>query len=106
MTSGEQETTATQRIHSGVLKVIGYCVPLVQSIPAWTGLMTLPFASYLILIFTNLPVNLPRALIDFFMPYQILEKTCVIIGFFILISSAIYLLTRRTQGLITSGPYR
>jgi len=97
---------ATERIKSGSLKVAGYLVPLVQSLPAWTGLMTLPFATYLIMIFANLPVNLPRALFEFFVPFPILEKACVIIGFLILVYSAAYLITKRKEGLVTSGPYR
>jgi len=101
-----KEKMATERIRSGFLKVAGYFVPLVQSLPAWTGLMTLPFAGYLILVFTNLPVNLPRALFDFFAPFPILEKVCVIIGLFILVYSAAYLITKRKGGLVTSGPYR
>ncbi len=97
---------ATERIGSRFLKVAGYLVPLVQSLPAWTGLMTLPFVGYLIMLFTNLPVNLPRALFDFFVPFPILEKACVIIGFLILVYSAAYLITKRKDGLVASGPYR
>ena len=96
---------AAERIRSGFLKIAGYLIPLVQSIPAWTGLMTLPFAGYLIMIFANLPVNLPKALFDFFVPFPILEKACIIIGFLILVYSAAYLITKRNGGLVTSGPY-
>ena len=98
-----------ERIRSGFLKVAGYLVPLVQSLPPlgiWTGLMTLPFASYIILMFTNLPVNLPRALSEFFTPFLIPEKAFIIIGFSILIYSIAYLRTNKKEGLITSGPYR
>jgi len=101
-----KEKMATERIRSGFLKVAGYLVPLVQSLPAWTGLMTLPFAGYLLLVFTNLPVNLPRALFDFFAPFPILEKAFVITGLFILVYSAAYLMKKRRGGLVTSGPYR
>ena len=101
----KREMTA-ERIGSGFLKVAAYFVPLVQSIPVWAGLMTLPFAGYLIMIFANLPVNLPRALFDFFMPFLILEKAVSLTGFCILVYSAAYLMTKRTGGLVTSGPYR
>ncbi len=97
---------ATERIRSGFLKFAGYLVPLVQSLPAWTGLMTLPFAGYLVLVFTNLPVNLPRALSDFFAPFPILEKVFVITGLFVLVYSAAYLIMNGKGGLVTSGPYR
>jgi len=97
------------RIRSGVLRFAGYLIPLVQSLPplgVWTGLMTLPFASYLILTFTNLPVNLPRALSEFFAPFLIPEKAFVIIGLLILVYSVVYLRVNRKEGLVTSGPYR
>ena len=95
------------------MRVAGYSVPLVQSLPPlgiWTGLMTLPFASYLVMIFTNLPVNLPRALSEFlgwlFVPLLIPEKALVVIGLLVLVYSVAYLRTRKKEGLITSGPYR
>ncbi len=95
----------TERIRSGFLKVAGYLVPLVQSVPVWAGLMTLPFASYLILIFTNLPVELPRALFELLFPFPILDKAFVIIGLLILVYSAVYLRIKRKEELVTSGPY-
>lgn len=99
------------RVRSGFLRFAGYLIPLVQSLPplgVWTGLMTLPFASYLILTFTNLPVNLPRALSEFFAPSPILvlERTFIIIGLLILVYSIVYLRVKRTEGLVTSGPHR
>jgi protein-S-isoprenylcysteine O-methyltransferase Ste14 len=94
-----------ERIRLGFLKVAGYLVPLVQSLPAWTGLMTLPFASYLIIIFTNLPVNLPRALFDFFTPFLIPEKALIIIGFMIFVYSVAYLRMKKKEGFVASGPY-
>jgi protein-S-isoprenylcysteine O-methyltransferase Ste14 len=98
-------------IRSRFLRFAGYLIPLVQSLPplgVWTSLMTLPFASYLILAFTNLPVNLPRALSEFLAPSPILvpERTFVIIGLLILVYSLVYLRIKRNEGLVTSGPYR
>ena len=99
-----------ERIRSGFLKVAGYLVPLVQSLPplgVWTGLMTLPFASYLIMMFANLPVNLPRALFEFFLfPFLILEKAFIIVGLLILVYSVVYLRMKKKEGLVTSGPYQ
>ncbi len=97
---------ATERMRSGFLKIAGYLVPLVQSLPAWTGLMTIPFAGYLVMILTNLSANLPRALAEFFVPFAIPEKTLIITGLLTLVYSTVYLITKRKQGLITSGPYR
>ena len=105
-TSREQEPRVAKRLYLRFLHIVGYFVPLVQSIPTWTGLMTLPFASYLILLFSNLPANLPRALIDFFAPFFLLEKACVVIGLVMLFSAISYIVLYRTQGLIVSGPYR
>ncbi len=100
---------AAERIRSGVLKFVGYLVPLVQSMPSfWTGLMTVPFAGYLIMVFANLPVALPRALSDLLlsMPFLIPEKVLVIVGLLLLVYSAAYLRLKRKEGLVTSGPYR
>ena len=97
---------AIERIRSGFLKVAGYLVPLIQSMPAWTGLMTLPFASYLILVFLNSPINISRVFQGFFAPFLILEKVLIIMGLFILVYSVIYLILKRKVGLVTSGPYR
>ena len=97
------------RMRSGFLRFAGYLIPLVQSLPTlsvWTGLMTLPFATYLIMMFTNLQVNLTNALSEFFAPFLILEKTFVTIGLLTLVYSVAYLRVKKKEGLVTSGPYR
>jgi len=98
-------------VRSWFLRFAGYCVPLVQSLPAlggWVGLMTLPFATYLIMFFTNLPVSLVDVLSAFFSPFPILipERAFVIIGLLILVYSVSYLKIKKKEGLVTSGPYR
>ena len=98
------------RMRSLFLKVAGYFVPLVQSLPAlggWVGLMTLPFATYLIMFFTNLPLSLVDVLSAFFAPFPILipERAFIIIGLLILVYSVAYLRIKRKGGLVTSGPY-
>ena len=98
-----------ERISSGFLKVAGYLVPLVQSVPPlgiWTGIMTIPFASFLVIMLANLPVNLPRALSRFFVPSLIPERALIIVGLSILVYSVVYLRIKREEGLTTSGPYR
>jgi protein-S-isoprenylcysteine O-methyltransferase Ste14 len=95
-------------IRPGILRIIGYLIPLVQSLPSigiWTGLMTLPFFTYLILLFRNIPVNLPRAFSDFLIPILIPEKVFIFSGFLILLYSIGYLIKNRKEGLIVSGPY-
>jgi len=101
---------SSEILRSGFMKVAGYLIPLAQSLPPlgiWTGLMTLPFASYLILMLANLPVNLPRALSEFFLTsFLIPEKIFIIIGLVCILSSIIYMRLTKKEGLITSGPYR
>jgi len=95
----------TERIKLGLLKVAGYLVFLVQSVPVWTGLMTLPFAVYLFTVLSNLSANLPVALSNFFSPFLIPEKICVVTGLAFIIYSVIHLQTIKREGLVTSGPY-
>jgi len=99
------------RMRSWFLRFAGYFVPFVQSLPAlggWVGLMTLPFATYLIMFFMNLPVSLVDVLSAFFAPFPILipERAFIIIGLFLLVYSVAYLRIKRKGGLVTSGPYR
>jgi len=100
-----------EKIKSPFLKIAGYLILLVQSVPVWTGLMTLPFAGYLIVILSNIPVNLPKAFSDFilflfYLPFLIPEKLFVIIGVILLIYSTIYLHSNKRVGLVTTGPYQ
>ena len=99
------------RMRSWFLRFAGYFVPFVQSLPAlggWVGLMTLPFATYLIMFFTNLPVSLVDVVSAFFSPFPILipERAFIIIGLLILVYSIAYLRIKKKEGLVTSGPYR
>jgi protein-S-isoprenylcysteine O-methyltransferase Ste14 len=91
------------------LRFVGYLIPLVQSLPSlgiWTGLMTLPFATYLFMMFTNLPVSLTTAFSDFFAPFLVIEKAFLAIGLIILVFSIAHLQIKKKEGLVTSGPYR
>jgi protein-S-isoprenylcysteine O-methyltransferase Ste14 len=99
------------RMRSWFLRFAGYFVPFVQSLPAlggWVGLMTLPFATYLIMFLMNLPVSLVDVLSAFFAPFPILipERAFIIIGLSLLVYSVAYLRIKRKGGLVTSGPYR
>ena len=96
----------TEKIKLGLLKIAGYFVFLIQSVPVWTGLMTLPFAVHLVMIFSNLRINLPILLSEFYSPFLIPEKIFVIIGLLIIIYSVIHLQISKRKGLVTSGPYR
>ena len=100
---------AKEKGKSGFLKVAGYLIPLAQSLPPlgiWTGLMTLPFAGYLIMMLANLPEHLPIAIMEFFTPFLIPEKILIITGILIITYSIVYMRMKRKEGLVTSGPYR
>jgi protein-S-isoprenylcysteine O-methyltransferase Ste14 len=96
-------------VREWLLKFLGYLIPLVQSLPplgVWPGLMTLPFATYLIMMFTNLPVSLPAALSEFFTPFFVMEKAFLVVGLIILVYSMVYLRMKKKEGLVNSGPYK
>ena len=57
--------------------------------------MTLPFASFLLLLFTSFPDVLPRLISDFLVPFIVPEKVFVETGFLILVCSVIYLMVRK-----------
>jgi protein-S-isoprenylcysteine O-methyltransferase Ste14 len=96
----------SDRMKQEIMRFAGFIVFLVQSVPVWTGLMTLPFAVHLILILTNLSDNLPLAISEFLSPFLIPEKVFIIIGVMTIIYSIIHLQTKKKEGLVTTGPYR
>ncbi len=100
----------TEKVKTLFMKIAGYLVLLVQSVPIWTGLMTLPFAGYLIVILSNIPVNLPKAISDFilfifYLPFLIPEKIYLVLGSILLVYSIAYLHSNKREGLVTTGPY-
>ena len=99
-----------EKVKTLFMKIAGYLVLLVQSVPIWTGLMTLPFAGYLIVILSNIPVNLPKAFSDFilfifYLPFLIPEKIFLVLGSILLVYSIAYLHSNKREGLVTTGPY-
>ena len=104
----EEYGLSLKRIVDLLLRFVGYLIPLIQSLPPlgiWAALMTVPFATYLFLMFTNIPVNLPNAVSDFLQPFLIIEKVFIVIGLGILVWSIVHLRMKK-EGLVTSGPYR
>ena len=99
------EKATLERIRSFLLRVAGYLILLVQSVPAWTGLMTLPLAAYLATTLANLPTRLPRELLSLLAPFNIPEKILIAAGLLLLARSAAHLGSRRGEGLVTTGPY-
>ncbi|MBS7614917.1 hypothetical protein KEJ18_04215 [Candidatus Bathyarchaeota archaeon] len=91
------------------LRVAGFLVPLFQPLPSlgiWTGLMTVPLISYLVMLFFSLPESLVNIVEDFADGAFILDKTCIVLGLLLFYYSMVYLGLNRKKGLITSGPYR
>jgi protein-S-isoprenylcysteine O-methyltransferase Ste14 len=81
----------------------------VQSLPAlgaWTGLMTVPFAAYLVVLVTNLPSSLVDGLSELLAPFLLVEKAFVVGGLAVLVFAVVHLRRQGKEGLVTSGPYR
>ncbi len=98
-----------ERVRPSFLRVAGYLVLLFQSLPpcgVWTGLMTVPLISYLVMVVSSLPVSLPSAFYAFFLSSELfLERVTILVGLSILVYSTVYLRAKRKEGLVTSGPY-
>lgn len=102
----------TKKIKAGLLQASGYLVLLIQQIPplgVYPALMTLPLFLYLSILFSQIPMNIPYAIIEFFQMgiflYPI-EIALTVGGITLAIGSTLYLYRHRNQGLVTSGPYR
>ena len=100
-----------EKIKSGLVRIGGYLVPLVQQIPPlgiYTGLMTLPVLSNLLLLFTNL--DLTAFWQQLFPPFQqewtLVGGTVFLVGLILALFSIAYLGWRKKHGLVTTGPYR
>lgn len=96
-----------ERIKLKITGVIGYLLPLIISIPpmmAWGGFMTVPFAVYLLMMMSNLTENppLPNLLDPMTLAVTIVQVAAILL----LIWSVVYLRNEKTEGLVTSGPYR
>jgi protein-S-isoprenylcysteine O-methyltransferase Ste14 len=92
------------------LRIAGYLIPLLQSLPSlgvWTGLMTVPLISYLVMLFSSLPESLSSALDAFFSNSAFFfDKTCIVFGLLLLCYSLAFRGINKNKGLITSGPYQ
>lgn len=98
-----------ERTKSGILQILGFLIPLVQSIPPlgiWTGLMTVPLIGYLVMMFATLPASFPEALIKLFFGGRPLEQAVAAFGLLTLAYSVAYLAIKKEAGLVTTGPYR
>ncbi len=117
-----KEAKKPKSVKERVFDFAGWLMLLFQSVPAlfiWGGLMTLPFALYLFIMFfsfgnVEVPLMTERggfyfleALnIFFFGGNRIPEMVVSFTGLFILIYSVLFLKFRKPEGLVTSGPYK
>lgn len=103
-----------QKIRSTLLTISAYLIPFVQQIPAmgvYVGLMTLPVFFYLIILFSQYPMNFLLVLSQFFlMSFMsvggLIANILVISGFILIAYSMIYLHRHKSGKLVTTGPYR
>jgi protein-S-isoprenylcysteine O-methyltransferase Ste14 len=97
------------RIRKGATGLVASLILFAQSIPPlaiWGGLMTVPLLGYLALLFTSGPDHFLEALYGVFFGGFILDQVLSAIGLSLLIYSVVFMRVRRTDGLITTGPYR
>ncbi len=102
-----ESDSIVDRIKLRITTAIGYLLPLIVSIPpmgVWVGLMTVPFIVYLILMMSNLIENPPFPNLS--NPYTLTTTIIQIIAILFFIWSVVYLRKEKTEGLVTSGPYR
>jgi protein-S-isoprenylcysteine O-methyltransferase Ste14 len=91
-----------ERLKMRVIGAIGLLLPFLASIPpitAWGALMTVPFLMYIILIMTN-----PSAAVLY--PTDIINIVSFLLALLLLAYSVAYLWTKKSEGLVTTGPYR
>ncbi len=98
----QESDSHIQRLKLRVIGSIGLLLPFLASIPpitAWGALMTVPFLMYLILIMTN-----PIAATLY--PSDIINIVSFFLALLLLAYSVGYLWTKKSAGLVTTGPYR
>ena len=102
---------SVQNVRSLLLRIIGYIVPLAQQIPPlgiYTGLMTLPVLSNIILLFTDRNIQGLKNQIwpHFQQEWALLGISVCVVGILLAIYSIIYLGLQKKKGLVSTGPYR
>ena len=103
-----------RKIKKVFLEISGYLILLIQQIPAlgvYVGVMTLPLFIFLVLLFSQLPLNFITEIAGFFLISflslgGIIANILVIGGLILAIYSIAYLQRHKNEGLVTTGPYR
>jgi protein-S-isoprenylcysteine O-methyltransferase Ste14 len=91
-----------------ITSTIGYLLPFMASLPplgAWSGLMTVPFIIYLMMMFGNASTA-PLPFPDLTRVGTLLVVTTASLGLLLLIYSIVHLWKQKSKGLVTNGPYR
>jgi protein-S-isoprenylcysteine O-methyltransferase Ste14 len=98
----QEYKSPAERLKLRIIGAIGLLLPFLASIPpitAWGALMTVPFIMYIILIMTN-----PTATVLY--PTDIINIGLFLLALLLLAYSVGYLWTKKSAGLVTTGPYR
>ncbi|MHA2406761.1 MAG: methyltransferase family protein [Candidatus Ranarchaeia archaeon] len=100
-----------KKIKSGLTRIGGYLIPLVQQIPPlgiYAGLMTLPVLTNILLLFTNLDLtNIWQQIIPpFNQEWATVGIIVFLVGVALALISIVYLVWKKRDGLVTTGPYR
>jgi protein-S-isoprenylcysteine O-methyltransferase Ste14 len=107
--SGENEKPSPLRKRRPrASSIIAALLPFAQSIPPlaiWGGLMSIPFISYIALLFTSSPSQFFEAIVLIFFGGFPWEQILAIIGIGLLVYSVVHMRLARKEGLIKSGPY-
>ena len=101
-------STRFESLKLKITSAIGYLLPLLASLPplaAWSGLMTVPFIIYLLLMFGNVTTS-PIPLPDMTHIGTFLLVTTSGVGLLLLLYSVVHLWRTKSEELVTSGPYR
>lgn len=106
--------TVVQKIRTTFLRISGYLIPLVQQIPTlgiYTGLMTLPLLTLLVILVTQFPWGIIGAISEFLLMSLMsvsvfIANLLTLLGLFIALYSIIYFQRHKKDGLVTTGPYR
>jgi protein-S-isoprenylcysteine O-methyltransferase Ste14 len=104
----KEESSTPGSKQSRLSTVIAALLPFAQSIPplaAWGGLMTIPFISYITLLFTSNPSQFLEAIILVFFGGFPWEQIIALLGLGMLVYSVVHMRLARKEGLIKSGPY-
>jgi protein-S-isoprenylcysteine O-methyltransferase Ste14 len=104
----KDEPSPSSTKQSRASSIVAALLPFAQSIPpltAWGALMTIPFISYIALLFTSSPSQFIEAIVLIFFGGFLWEQAIAFLGLSILVYSVVHMRMAKKEGLITSGSY-